>query len=340
MKASTKNSQVDFLNKIKDRLPESQSIVTLMQEALKISMDGAYRRLRGQSTLTFEEANQLAIRFGVSMDSKHVSDERRVNFDAGMAIKTLADYKAFSKRIVGRMMNFSESDLQARMTYVCSDAPIFYTFKHQHLARMKAFYWAKVFLNLEVFKDLNYVDYQIEPDKVAMNQQIWNAYASIPSVEIWSPTCYLGTLKQIFHMWESNLLTDLEDAKAILVDMDEMIDCVARQAAAGRKLLANGVDLAARFDLYIIDVAVGNNVVLVDQSDSNACFIGFNTFNFMETSNNSFCSQTAQWIESLKHFAVHANEDSADKVDVYSNRLHQQVDSVRQAILHGHALTF
>ena len=132
MTLSTKDIQISFLNKVKDRLPKSQSIVTLMQETLKISMDAAYRRLRGQSTLTFEEANQLAIQFGVSMDSRDVADERRVDFDAGKAIKTLADYKAYNKRIIERMVSFSQSDLEAHMTYVCNDAPIFYAFKYQN----------------------------------------------------------------------------------------------------------------------------------------------------------------------------------------------------------------
>ena len=129
MTPNTKDSQISFLNKAKDRLPNSQSIVTLMQETLKISMDAAYRRLRGQSTLTFEEANQLAIQLGVSMDSRDVADEQRVDFDAGKAIKTLADYKAYNKRIIERMVSFSQSDLEANMTYVCNEATIVYGFK-------------------------------------------------------------------------------------------------------------------------------------------------------------------------------------------------------------------
>lgn len=340
MTLSTKDKQISFLNKVKDRLPKSQSIVTLMQETLKISMDAAYRRLRGQSTLTFEEANQLAIQFGVSMDSRDVADERRVDFDAGKAIKTLADYKAYNKRIIERMVSFSQSDLEAHMTYVCNDAPIFYAFKYQNLGRMKAFYWAKAILNLEAFKDLDYIDYRIDPDKEAMNRQVWNAYASIPSVEIWSPTCYLGTLKQIYHMWESKLLKNLDDVEAILTDLDDLIDCVVQQATTGRKTLAKGIDLAARFNLHIVDIAVGNNVVLVEQSNSTACFLSFNTFNFMETSSSSFYGQSAQWAESLKHIAVHANEGNSDKVDAYQRLLHKQVESTRQAIFRGQELIF
>jgi hypothetical protein len=76
-------------------------------------------------------------------------------------------------------------------------------------------------------------------------------------------------------------------------------------------------------------------VVLVEQSNSSACFLSFNTFNFMETSSSSFYGQSAQWTESLKHIAVHANEGSSDKIDAYQRLLHKQVNDLRQAILHG-----
>ncbi len=57
------------------------------------------------------------------------TDEKRGGLEAGRAIKTLADYKAYNKRIIERMVSFSQSDLEANMTYVCNEATIVYGFK-------------------------------------------------------------------------------------------------------------------------------------------------------------------------------------------------------------------
>ena len=47
--------QLEFLNRFKDLIPSGTSIVFELSELLDISTDSMYRRLRGETSLTFDE---------------------------------------------------------------------------------------------------------------------------------------------------------------------------------------------------------------------------------------------------------------------------------------------
>ena len=60
--------QNQLFNQIKDRLPENLSLVDEIADLLEISNDSAYRRIRGDKALEFEELGKLAKHFKISLD--------------------------------------------------------------------------------------------------------------------------------------------------------------------------------------------------------------------------------------------------------------------------------
>ena len=58
-----------FFNHIRSILPHHLSIVDEVASLLDISNDSAYRRMRGDKPLTFEEVQKLCVHFNISLDS-------------------------------------------------------------------------------------------------------------------------------------------------------------------------------------------------------------------------------------------------------------------------------
>ena len=53
--------QKEFLQRVKSRLPENMSFVDELAELFSVSNDSAYRRIRGETALTFEELAKTVI---------------------------------------------------------------------------------------------------------------------------------------------------------------------------------------------------------------------------------------------------------------------------------------
>jgi hypothetical protein len=61
--------QTAFLKQIKNQLPSHLALVDAITEQLNLSNDSAYRRIRGEKHLTFDEIQILAAHYKISLDS-------------------------------------------------------------------------------------------------------------------------------------------------------------------------------------------------------------------------------------------------------------------------------
>ena len=64
----TANAQQLFFQHIKGKLPPHLSIVDEVAELLNISNDSAYRRIRADKPISFEELQKLCVHYKVSLD--------------------------------------------------------------------------------------------------------------------------------------------------------------------------------------------------------------------------------------------------------------------------------
>ena len=61
--------QEQLFQHLKNRLPVQTSLVDEIALTLDISTDSAYRRIRGEKTLSLEEVHKLCTRFKLSLDN-------------------------------------------------------------------------------------------------------------------------------------------------------------------------------------------------------------------------------------------------------------------------------
>ena len=64
----TESAQQLFFKHIKSLLPPHLSLVDTVAEVLAVSNDSAYRRIRGETQISFEEIKKLCEKFKISLD--------------------------------------------------------------------------------------------------------------------------------------------------------------------------------------------------------------------------------------------------------------------------------
>src|SRR6476620_11210490 len=80
MDPSATNIQSQFLDQIKKRISSNLSFSDELDEILNISRDSVYRRIRGETILSLEEAKILFNHFGVSIDALFSDSSEMVIF--------------------------------------------------------------------------------------------------------------------------------------------------------------------------------------------------------------------------------------------------------------------
>lgn len=330
---STYPKQVEFLQFVQNRIPHHLNLVDSLGALLGIGSDSIYRRLRGETALSFEEAQLIASHFGVSLDAIGIDALNRVDFDAGHPIESAADYAHYSQRLVSRMLQIEQGNKPSHMFYLAQDFPLFYIYLFPQITRLKSYYWGRSILALPEFQHVSFGQYTIPKERSEVGLGVIRSYSHLDSSEVWTSQSFLGTLKQIQYCWDTGLISELAEALAILKEMDDLVEVIRTQSEAGKKLnpLTRQATGAA-FHLFITELNVGNNAVFLDRGDTKHTFLSFNTFNFIETTNRAFNRQTEKWIHQLVRKSSKIEPGATSVRDQYLAKLHRQVDAIRQAI--------
>ena len=133
--------------------------------------------------------------------------------------------------------------------------------------------------------------------KLALNACV--AYSEVPTTEVWTEETIESTVKQIKFFWESGLFEKRSDVIRVIDDLESLIRNLHKQCDLGLKIKPGGSVSDTPFTCYASDLMIGNNCVQVKTNSVNAGFIGYNTFNFMSTTNLEFTCNNDFWMKNL-----------------------------------------
>lgn len=301
MTTSNKLITQDKLFKLIERvLPESMSLVDVLSDLLEVSNDSSYRRIRGETALTIEEVSKICSHFNVSFDSIcNIDNLDSVTF-AYSGLTSEADYIIYLESIRDDMKKIAAAD-QKLIYYAAEDIPLFHNFKLPGLAAFKIFYWLHSIINAEKYVNVKFNRNVFSHEIKAICEEIYNLYANIPSVEIWSDLTASSLLMQIDYIWQSGIFENKDEALHICDLTAENFRCFEEQAEKSIKFNFNNQPVLQEnsFQLYHSGIEIGNNTILVNIQGNNVLYLTHNTLNKIKTMNNPFCQETEKWIKNL-----------------------------------------
>ena len=292
-------NQTDFLKKIEDIIPSNTNLVSELCEVLKISQDSAYRRLRGSTQLSISEVSDLCKYYNISFDVFNDAGIDNVTFSFLDLNYSFESFNAYMKSM-HKDLHLIKNAKEKKIIYACKDIPIFYNYKYPNLGAFKIYYWMEAILNNASSSNKYDVD-NIPTEMKKMGYEIFEAYLDTPSVEIWTETTYLSVIKQIEFFWESGKFNSSEDVVKILEELKQLLSDIQLQAEIGRKLYSNHAESGqkATYKLYLSDIEIGNNCVLVDLGSTKSVYLGHMSFNTISTMNKKYSALTEEWLNNI-----------------------------------------
>ena len=293
--------QINFLKKSESIIPSSASLVYELSDLLEISTDSAYRRLRGETALSIFEVIKLCKQFKVSFDSINNTELGVVTFGYPKIGNSEDSFKEFLLYHL-KMLELINKAENKYIKYASEDIPVFYNYKYPEISAFKMFYWMKSIMNVPTLEQKKFSLSVISDEFKEIGRKIAACYNTIPSIEIWTETTILSTIKQIDYYLESGQFESREDAKAVCNSLRKEIEGIQKQAEIESKIIIEDDNVnkpEKNYTLYFSDIEITNNCVFVSMGDVKNVFLGHQTFNTIDTSNISYCADTENWIDSI-----------------------------------------
>lgn len=291
--------QEKFIALLKKIAPANINLANEIVSVLDLSLDAVYRRLRNETSLSLDETVALCNHFSIPLESLNEEIPNVVTFKINKLSSNPDSFLAYLQTLRADMQWMLKAEV-CSLTYAAEDLPVFYNFYYPALARFKMYYWSKSFLNIPEMQIGTVEDIEVRDEWAETIKENADLFLKIGGVEIWNADTIKSTLQQVLFYWDAGFFRSRDSAFEVISDLENMMLQIKQQADTGKKMdIRKGQFSEANYNLYLSDLMIGNNTVLIEADEKRATYIGYNSFNFMRTSNNFFNEQTSNWAENL-----------------------------------------
>jgi hypothetical protein len=319
--------QINLFQHIKFALPSNLSLADEVADVLEVSIDSAYRRMRGEKQLSFEEIQKLSNRFHISVDKILNLKSDSVLFSGNYIRHT--DFN-FSKYLDDQYRNASyiAGFEQKEFIYFSKDIPLFYYYMFPELAAFKFFVWMKTLLQFPEYTFEKFNAEKIDNSFFEKAKKIAAVSCQIPMTEILNVENIQTTLRQIEYYKDTKLFTSKSELDLMYVKLEEMVDHMESICSAGRKYLPGQKPLLAHppFKMYVNDFVIGDNNITAVLNGNKMCIILHNNLNFLSTQDEEFCNYSYDFIQNIIRKSTQISDIGERERVIFFNMIRERIE--------------
>lgn len=294
------NIQKIIFRQIKDKLPPDHSFVHEISELLKISYDSAYRRIRGEKALTFEELYKISTHFGISLDTLFNIETSNVVFNCLPLTPDKFEVKDWLNYILQSLSLVAQAK-EKEIIYSAADIPMFHYFQFPEIAAFKVFFWEKTLFQFPEYEEKLFRLDDADPSIPKIGKQILAIASKIPTTEIWNEDTFNIMLRQVEFYWVSGFFEKKDDLLDLCDKIEKWVHHIKKQTECGYKFFygqpAEGQENT--FSFYNNEVVQNDNTIFVTADDQTKVYLTFNVLSILATNNPFFCNLIKSYLDGL-----------------------------------------
>ena len=323
-----------FFQHIRSLIAPNLSFVDEMAEVLDISSDSAYRRIRGEKAISFDEIKKLCSRYRVSLDQIMNIDSDSTIFTGRNLETEEFDFENYLREILTSLKAI-KSTTSKKIYYEAKDIPIFHHFQFPELATFKFFFWMKSVMYYPSYHKMYFEDNQLTDMFRNMAREIISTYCQIPSVEIWVVESINATIRQIEYYHEAGIFRKKETIALLYDQLSALADHIREQAEQGEKFLVGEKPRGNKgsYELYYNEVFLGHNTIVIETDGVLTTYLNHAVMNFMSTRDEVFNRYTLRSIENNMKKSVLISSVSEKERSRFFNILSANIAASRKGVL-------
>ncbi|HVG40652.1 MAG TPA: helix-turn-helix domain-containing protein [Chitinophagaceae bacterium] len=323
--------QQAFFNTVKNCIPPHVSMVDQLADLLNLSYDSVYRRIRGEKPLTMNELKKLCDHYHVSVDQVLQLQTDSIVFHAPDINNGTVSIEEYLTGVLKQFKYFNTFSTK-QMLYLCKDLPMWHFYSYPEIASFKTFCWVKTILNNPEYqnKKFSLADFPFN-ECYHLGQQILIQYNLLPSVELWNFESFTSSIKQVEYYRDAGLFSNKEDFDIVLNSFDKTLEHIQHQAEAGRKFIPGAAESSFKepYQLYVNEVVLGNNTIMVELDGNHHCFINYNFLNYLMTKDLRFTSRSNKIFHNLLSRSTIISGTGEKYRNKFFSHLHEKIASLR-----------
>jgi hypothetical protein len=324
-KEEKRKHQVSFFNKLKNG--SHNNVIYDIAGLLNISNDAAYRRMRGETLLDFNETITLCKHYNVNIDEYISGNPYEIKFQyMPMQNDFMAYYRIYINALRNYLKNIViDSSPNKKILFSATDIPIFHLCKFPLLKAFKIYTWYKLFEKTNESKFSS--DDIISSDLINIFTEISDLYAQIDSVEIWTNNTLNSYLNLIKYFHEIDCFNSIDDIIQICEQLSALVNHLKGYGEQGYK------QYGASFKLFFSEAELDNNLIYGETDNYKICFIKLYSINAINTSDKTFCDGIKQWFDSIINKSVLISGSSQKQFVLFLKELTGKIEELRNSLL-------
>lgn len=308
--------QIAFFERLKDAVPSNFNLAQELADILETSVDSIYRRMRGQSALTYSELLLIQRKLNLRQSLLFPVDTiEEVNF---VYARPAYGYDSFLfLQEISNQMELVHRRSNLNILLASDDLPFFLHFLSPALLQFKLM----VFSGDEIHDPEN--PGEQNPELIAICTQILKRWLAANSKEVWGSSPLDSTLKQILYSHENHLITDAY-AVSLLEELRSIVEIVRTWCSTGKKQVHDWE--AGEFQLYHSELNTGEMNLLLGFGSELTTYKSNYGYGYLKTEHPQYCFETQEWINDLASKGMLISLSAEKYRNQYINLLLKSID--------------
>ena len=290
--------QTEIFRLVKERISSTDSLGNALADILHLSPDAVYRRYRGETILSIQEAQRLAKHFDISLDALSSLSKGSVTFNytpLNTYDFSLESYLEGILKSIDKLKNLSDPQIILSI----NNTLFFQLLNFPQLVRFRLFFWAKTHLQIVDYKNELFKHDKTTERAFELGKEILQRYNSIPSIEIFDPELMRGFMRQIFYYYKAHMFEDPEYALFLCDRALLMAQHLREQSTLGKKFIfgTQAPSAGNEFQMYLNETINSDATFYYTSKEETGIYLTHNVMNYLHTTDADYVSDTKQIID-------------------------------------------
>ena len=264
-----------------------------LMEDLNLSRDSAYRRSRGETSLTPEEIQALCIKYQISFDRILGVEGKAVTFQYNPMQRSEFTFNQYLQGINDGFTRMNAQRSQ-KLFYSSLDMIVFQLFNFPALIRFKLLYFAKNYLQIPKWANEKYTQKWTGDISNELIQDTLRKYIKVPSVEVIDFECAKGLIREIISFYQLGHIESKEDALYLLDETEKLILHFKDQLEKGRKFEFEkpiSTD-EGNYAVFMHETYLQDNTFIAETNAYRMLYITHNMMNYLYTVDSDYVNRS------------------------------------------------
>jgi hypothetical protein len=316
------NLRNTIATKILSNIPPQVKPIDYLMDALNISRESVYRRIRGDISFTLEEIAKLSIELGFSVDELIIKNmHSRVFFDMHFTLSEDPSniFITIFQQYFQNLFEMSYAK-EVESIMILNHVPLGFTVFFDHLFKFAYYRW--MHQNQESSLKYFYSDVNLPGKLLSLQQKVIDNSRKIRNnTLIFDSNVFLNLIQEVQYYYKRKLINENEFS-LLIRDLQGLISMMEGIAQTGFHAYET------KYNLYLLSLNVESSIQYIRCDDQIKTHFYINSMEPVTITNLNLCAIHKKWLDSMRKYSTLISQSNEILQVKYFNKQRVYIEEI------------